>query len=252
MTTLENKRRVLLRRIRITGWSALTALAVTIVCFLIYFHTVFMADRESTLEVFRDPRVTVATVGGSIVLAPANGAGSAGLLYFPGARVDPYSYLHSLVDVAASGVTVVVMEPLFNMALFDSRDLGELTSAAPTVQKWTLAGHSLGGVRACMLADHPDVTGLVLLASYCANDVSGLDIEVRQILASGDGLIDPVAVEQAREFLPATTTTTTLDGANHASFGTYGDQPGDGPARLSKLEMREALTDLIVPLTASD
>ena len=252
MTTLENRRRVLLRRIRITGWSALSALAVTIVCFLIYFHTVFTADREATLEVFRDPRVAVATVGGSVVLSPTNGAGSAGLLYFPGARVDPYSYLHSLVDVAASGVTVVVMEPLFNMALFDPRNLGELTSAAPNVQNWTLAGHSLGGVRACMLADHPDVTGLVLLASYCANDVSGLEIEVRQILASGDGLIDLVAVERARKFLPATTRTTTLDGANHASFGTYGDQPGDGPARLSRSDIREALTDLIVPLSASD
>lgn len=252
MTTLENRRRMLRRRIRITGWSALTSLVVTIVCFVTYFHIVFMADREATLEVFRDDRVSVTTVAGSVVLSGVDTPGTTGLLYFPGARVDPYSYLHSLVEVAASGVTVVVMEPLFNMALLDSRDLTELTAVAPRVTTWTLAGHSLGGVRACMLADHPDVTGLVLLASYCANDISRLDIQVLQIFASADLLLDPVAVGESHGLLPANATQTTIGGANHASFGTYGEQPGDGLATLGRESIREVLTGLILPLTASD
>lgn len=252
MTTLEKRRRLIRRRIRITGWSALTSLLVTIIGFLTYFHIVFMADRDATLEVVRDDRVTLEVISGSIVLSPTGEATTAGVLYVPGARVDPYSYLHPLVDVAASGVTVVIIDPLFNMALLDQRTLDELVSLAPAIETWTLAGHSLGGVRACMLADDPRVTGLVLFASYCANDISGLDIPVLQVLASDDGLIDLSAVDEARGLLPASTTTTTIEGANHASFGSYGEQPGDGVATLTRQQVQESITELMMPLVHSD
>lgn len=252
MTTLEKRRRLIRRRIRITGWSALTSLLVTVIGFLTYFHIVFMADRDATLEVFRDDRVTLEVISGSLVLSPTGEATTAGVLYVPGARVDPYSYLHPLVDVAASGVTVVIMDPLFNMALLDQRNLDELVAAAPSIETWTLAGHSLGGVRACMLADDPRVTGLVLFASYCANDISHLGIPVLQVLASDDGLIDISAVNEARGLLPASATATTIEGANHASFGTYGDQPGDGLATLSRQQVRESVTELMMPLVVSD
>lgn len=248
MTTLENRRRLIRRRIRITGWTALTSLLVTIVGFLTYFHIVFMADRDATLEVYRDDRVSVQAVDGSIVLSPQGAPLSQGLLYFPGARVDPYSYVYPLTDIAASGVTVVIMDPLMNMALFDQRDIGTLTSVAPDIKSWTLAGHSLGGVRACMLADHPRVSGLVLLGSYCANDISSLDIEVLQLLASDDGLIALDALEESAGFLPEGTARVTMDGANHASFGTYGEQPGDGIATLTRQEFRALFTDLVLPV----
>jgi hypothetical protein len=252
MTTLEKRRRLIRRRIRITGWSALTSLLVTVIGFLTYFHIVFMADRDATLEVFRDDRVTLEVISGSLLLSPTGEATTAGVLYVPGARVDPYSYLHPLVDVAASGVTVVIMDPLFNMALLDQRNLDELVAAAPSIETWTLAGHSLGGVRACMLADDPRVTGLVLFASYCANDISHLGIPVLQVLASDDGLIDISAVNEARGLLPASATATTIEGANHASFGTYGDQPGDGLATLSRQQVRESVSELVMPLVVSD
>lgn len=252
MTTLEKRRRLIRRRIRITGWSALTSLLVTVIGFLTYFHIVFMADRDATLEVFRDDRVALEVISGSLLLSPTSEATTAGVLYVPGARVDPYSYLHPLVDVAASGVTVVIMDPLFNMALLDQRNLDELVAAAPSIETWTLAGHSLGGVRACMLADDPRVTGLVLFASYCANDISHLGIPVLQVLASDDGLIDISAVNEARGLLPTSATTTTIEGANHASFGTYGDQPGDGLATLSRQQVRESVTELVMPLVVSD
>lgn len=252
MTTLENRRRLLRRRIRITGWTALTSLLVTVVSFLTYFHIVFMADREATLEVFRDDRVSVEELRGSLVLSPTGETPTTGVLYIPGARVNPYSYLHPLLDAAASGVTIVIIDPLFNMALLDGRDLDELTAVAPAVKTWTLAGHSLGGVRACMLADDPRVTGLVLFASYCATDISALDVVVLQVLASEDGLINLEAVESAHALLPPSAQRTTLEGANHASFGTYGDQPGDGVATLTRDQVRAMVTELMAPLLRAD
>jgi hypothetical protein len=252
MTTLDARRRLIIRRIRITGWTALTSLLVTAVSFLTWVHIVFAAERDATLEVFRDDRIQVSEADGSIVMQATEGAGTTGVLYFPGARVNPYSYLYPLSEIAASGVTVVIMDPLMNMALFDTRSIDELSLAAPKVSDWVLSGHSLGGVRACMLADHPDVVGLVLMGSYCANDISSTAIPVLQILASGDGLIDAEALKASAQLLAPSTQKITLEGANHASFGTYGEQPGDGIATLSRAEVREELTALFQRLLAGD
>jgi hypothetical protein len=251
MTKLTASQRRRRRRIRITGWTALTSLLVTIVGFLTWFHIVFTADRSSTLEVYRDDRVVVEQLPGVVVMAPAVApAGTHGVLYFPGARVDPYSYLYPLADVAASGVTVVIMKPLMNMALFDSRDIGALAGAAPGVSTWTLAGHSLGGVRACMLANDPRVTSLVLFASYCANDLSQAQLDVAVVTGDQDGLIDSDAITESLALLPPDRATLiTIEGANHASFGTYGAQPGDGEAVLCQVQMRERITEILLGVT---
>ena len=139
MTPHERRRRLRLRRIRITGWTALTSLLVTLVGFLTYFHIVFPADRDATLEVFRDDRVQVRASDARVVMSPTNEVLPRGMLYFPGARVDPYSYLYPLADIAAAGTTVVVVDPLFNMALVDSRGVEELTADFPAITSWVLA-----------------------------------------------------------------------------------------------------------------
>ncbi|MBT5576327.1 MAG: alpha/beta hydrolase [Microbacteriaceae bacterium] len=246
MTPHERGRRLRIRRIRITGWTALTSLVVTLVGFLTYFHIVFPADRAATLEVFRDSRVRVEASEGRVVMEPTGESTGRGILYFPGARVDPYSYLYPFADLVAAGNTLVVVDPLMNMALFDPRGLGELTADFSDISTWVVAGHSLGGVKACLEVDNPAVSDLVLMGSFCANDISALDIGVIQIVADRDGLIDESSRRDAEKFLPAQSRRTmTLEGANHASFGTYGPQPGDGTSTLSAAEVRVSLTDIL-------
>jgi len=253
MTPHERRRRLRLRRIRITGWTALTSLLVTLVGFLTYFHIVFPADRDATLEVFRDDRVQVRPSDARVVMSPTNELLPRGILYFPGARVDPYSYLYPLADIAAAGTTVVVVDPLFNMALVDSRGVEELTADFPAITSWVLAGHSLGGVKACMEASHPAVTHLVLFASYCANDISGLDIEVFQVVGDRDGLLDDSLRREAESLLPAGQYRTfTIRGANHADFGTYGPQPGDGDSAYSDPTMRTMITGALTTHVLQD
>ena len=246
MTPHERRRRLRLRRIRITGWTALTSLLVTLVGFLTFFHIVFPADRAATLDVFRDSRVTVEARDNRVIMSPTQDPDSVGMLYFPGARVDPYSYLYPLVDIAAEGTTVVIVDPLFNMALIDSRGVGELTRDLPDVSEWVLAGHSLGGVKACLEADHPSVIHLALFASYCATDISSLDIGVLQIVGDQDGLLDNDFRVEALSLLPnGEDATLVIPGANHADFGTYGPQPGDGPSAYTDEEMRDIITEAL-------
>jgi len=253
MTPHERTRRRRLRRIRITGWTALTSLLVTLVGFLTYFHIVFPAERSATLEVFRDDRVQVEASDARVIMSPTGDSNSRGMLYFPGARVDPYSYIYPLVDLAAAGTTVVIVDPLFNMALIDARGVSELTSDFPGITSWVLAGHSLGGVKACMEASHPAVTHLVLFASYCANDISDLDIQVLQVTGDRDGLLDDTLRRDAEGLLPpGRHTTVTIVGANHADFGTYGPQPGDGDSTRSNQVMRTLITDALTTHVLTD
>lgn len=246
MTPHERSRRLWLRRIRITGWTALSSLLVTIVGFLTFFHIVFPAEREATLEVYRDDRVQVSAAPGVVIMSPTGDTTEQGILFFPGARVDPYSYLYPFVDVVAEGHTLVIADPLFNMALLDPRGVDDLTASVPEITSWTIAGHSLGGVKACSEAHHPSVTGLVLLASYCASDLSFRDIPVTQITGTHDGLIDERARAEGERFLPAgSPAATAIAGANHASFGTYGEQPGDGVEALTDAEFRDILTTIM-------
>lgn len=248
MSPLSARARLRRRRIRITGWTALSSLLVTIVGFLVFFHTVFAAERDATLEVYRDTRVVVEPGEGLVVMKPAGEANETALLYFPGARVSAYAYLWPLLDVAASGTTVVIAQPLMNMALFDPRGLDSFAPAAPGATTWILAGHSLGGVKACLEAADARVSALVLFASYCANDISSLEREVRVVLGGADGVIDLDAVNTAAALLPDSSVVVSIPGANHASFGTYGPQPGDGIATREPSQVRKEITTLVAEL----
>jgi pimeloyl-ACP methyl ester carboxylesterase len=148
---------------------------------------------------------------------------------------------------------VVITKPVLNLAFFDLRPLDAFTAAVPNTTRWFVGGHSLGGVRACMLADDTPagtaVAGLVLFGSYCASAVDD-DLPVLSISGSEDGLSTPAKIDDTADLLPADTTFVQIDGANHASFGAYGDQPGDGMATITATESEQAITDALASFVA--
>ena len=92
----------------------------------------------------------------------------------------------------------------------------------------------------------PDVNGLVLFGSYCANDLSGSVIPVLSLGGSEDALSTPAKIEKASTKLPTDAEFVQIDGANHARFGDYGGQSGDGTATSSSDETRGILTENLV------
>jgi hypothetical protein len=83
------------------------------------------------------------------------------------------------------------------------------------------------------------------MASFCASDLSARDIPALQLLGDRDGLIDLNAVDEASLLLPERTGTTTIAGANHASFGAYGPQSGDGIATTPRDDVAAIITAAI-------
>ncbi|WP_258132243.1 alpha/beta hydrolase [Microbacterium sp. MYb62] len=201
---------------------------------------VMPAEPGPLATVQENPAITVTDADQGIVLAPADGDSDVGLVFIPGAKVDPWAYAAILQGLAEDGVTVVITRPWLNLAFFDPRGLGSFTSAAPEIDVWGVGGHSLGGVRACQLA--ADADALVLFASYCANDLSDSGLPVLSLSGSEDGLSTPEKIADARDQLPADAEMVEIEGASHASFGDYGPQDGDGTPTISTEEMHAEVT----------
>jgi len=207
---------------------------------------VMQAEAQPLDSVLDNSQISVTDTADAIILQPTGNDSGIGLVFIPGAKVDAQAYLNKLSGVVQeSSVTVVITKPILNLAFFDQRPLTTFTDHAPSVTSWYVGGHSLGGVRACQYAAQPDVAGLILFGSYCANDLSDSDIKVLSITASNDGLSTPQKVADAASLLPADTVNDQIAGANHASFGDYGVQAGDGESTVSSATVRLQLTDEI-------
>jgi len=184
--------------------------------------------------------VTTHAVRQAIVLEPRDVPVSGpGFLFFPGARVRPEAYIDHLALVAREGFRVVIVRLPFDLAILAPRRgehvLRELGEAG--ARTWVVGGHSLGGVVAAGAARRgdPRIVGLVLFASYPADSGSLADrnIPVLSLYASGDGLATPDEIRDRARLLPADTRYVLIEGGNHAGFGSYGPQRGDGVARIS-------------------
>lgn len=237
--------------------AVIAVVALLAVLFLAYAHTVMQGERGPALAAWTDDAVEITSHDAGIVIEPAGGGAGEGLVFVPGAKVDPYAYLSKLSAVAeASGLTIVITHPTLNLAFFDTRPLATFTELAPEVDEWWVGGHSLGGVRACQLAGEPDapgrpeLAGVMLFGSYCANDLSGSGLAALSVSGSNDGLSTPAKVGAASGLLPADAAFVELEGANHADFGDYGAQPGDGESTLDDAEVRDEIAAAVAAFLA--
>jgi hypothetical protein len=179
------------------------------------------------------------------VFKPANSDPRSGLIFYPGGRVDARAYAPLARSIAESGYLVVIVPMPLNLAIFGSNRAQEVIDTYPAVQYWTIGGHSLGGAMAARFAyqNPASVQGLVLMASYPASsdDLSDYDLKVLSIFGTRDAVMADGSIEDSRALLPADTRWAAIEGGNHAQFGWYGSQSGDGQATISRPEQQAAV-----------
>ena len=163
---------------------------------------------------------------------------AAGLIFYPGGKVEHTAYAPLLRACAERGVLCVLIRMPFNLAVFNINGANGIPEQFPDVDHWYLGGHSLGGAMAASYAaDHADeLDGLVLLAAYSTRDLTGSGLAVLSVYGSEDGVLDLAKYEQYRSNLPAGTSEVVIDGGCHAGFGRYGAQTGDGTPAISSDE----------------
>jgi hypothetical protein len=231
-----------------------------VLAFVVYASTPFLAESAPLDRVRNDPALQVTETADATVLAPRDGGSGEGLVFLAGARVEAAAYAYKLSGLAEAGITVVIVRPVLGFAILEWRPFNTFTGLAPGVDRWLVGGHSLGGVRACQyVADqsaeaNPDdtdtstapIVGLVLLGSYCATDIAASSVPALSIAAGNDGLSTGDKIQGAADLLPDTTEFVRIPGANHASFGDYGAQPGDGTVTADDDGVRDALTSAVL------
>ncbi|WP_138005224.1 alpha/beta hydrolase [Halalkalirubrum salinum] len=182
--------------------------------------------------------------GYTIASGPVTEA-TTGIVYYPGALVDPESYIPTLAPLAAERDVLIVV-PTFplELAIADVDRADSVRADYPAIDQWVVGGHSLGGAAACRYAaETDDLDGLVLHAAYCDVDISNRSLPTLSVQGSNDEVINADAERAARSNLPAEATIVTVEGMTHAQFGAYGPQRGDGSPAVDDATARDRLTE---------
>ena len=207
-----------------------------------YYH----AD-ETALEVmaYQTDRVQTEQDGDVIWFVPEDPI--AGLIFYPGGKVEHTAYAPLLHACAENGILCALVRMPGNLAVLDPNAADGLQEAYPEITTWYIAGHSLGGAMASnyAAAHAEDFDGLILLAAYSTKDLTGTPLRVLSVYGSEDGVMNRDSYEKNRANLPADTTEVVLDGGCHAQFGCYGPQDGDGIPTISGEEQLRQTAEAI-------
>jgi hypothetical protein len=188
-------------------------------------------------------------VRGWYVFAP-EGSPDAGFVFYPGGLVDAAAYAPLMQRLADGGVLSVIVPMPLELAVFGIDRAAAVIAAHPHVTRWVIGGHSLGGAMASQFVRRSPqaAEGLVLLASYpaAATDLSELPIRAVSVYGTEDGLTAPEAFEASLARLPPGTELVVIDGGNHAGFGHYGPQGGDGVAAIDREEQQRQTSEAVL------
>ena len=212
----------------------------------VYLGTCSHASPEAAALLQGDGDVTVTAIDGGWLL---DGPGTEdALVFYPGGKVEPTAYLPLLMTLARDGVDCFLVRMPLNLAVFD-QDAAAPIQDAYAYDRWYVGGHSLGGACAALYAaENADrLTGLILLAAYATKPLSA-DLAVLELHGSEDGVLNRKKLEEGKRYLPASAISEELPGGNHAQFGDYGPQKGDGAATVSRAEQTAWAADRIEQL----
>lgn len=218
-------------------------LAVVIIGGFVYVKSGYDATEEAVAATASNENVTVTEEkNGDLVFMPENPI--AGMIFYPGAKVEYKAYAPLMQKFAQQRIACVLVEMPLNLAVLDKDAAKGIKEQYPQIRDWYMAGHSLGGAMAASYtAAHADeYKGLILLAAYSEEDLSQTELQVISLYGSEDQVLDLEKYEECKLNLPETTYGLAIGGGCHAFFGDYGEQSGDGEPWID----REKQMDLTV------
>ncbi len=212
---------------RIVGITiAIIASTIALLCgiCLVFLLDCYHADMDSIEAFTTDRELSYKTDGIYTVFEPENAI--AGLIFYPGAKVEHEAYLPLMEACASEGILCVLVEMPLYFPLIHPNAADGIQAQYPDIKNWYIGGHSLGGYSATnyLSKHHEEYAGLILLASYPAVDLSGTALDVLSIYGSNDTIMNRQRYEDGLSKLPAHYEELVIEGGCHAFFGMYDGQ----------------------------
>jgi len=235
------KKRKLKKRIWIIP---LCLLGILFLCFFLYSEDYYHADRSALSALESDELVSVTkTDYGWLFDGPSE---NDALIFYPGAKIEETAYAPLLHLLAKEGMDACLVNMPFRLAFFGGNKADDLISRY-AYNNWYIGGHSLGGAIAANYAANHDkrLTGVVLLAAYSTKKLSD-SLAVTVVYGSEDHVLNMANLKEGDRLLPDNAAKHVIEGGNHAQFGIYGAQNGDGMAFISSEEQQRLAVELIL------
>ena len=186
-----------------------------------------------------------------VYFEPAETSSSTAIIFYQGAFVEEKSYGLWAAKLADAGYPVYLIHHPLNLAVMKPNKAQQIIEDY-NITSYVIGGHSLGGVMASRFAhdslkkqsmDQKILKGVFFLASYPDKKGSLEDrsLPVLSITGTNDGVLDQQAFQNNKQFLPKDTDYITIQGGNHAGFGSYGKQKGDNAAAITNKQQQEAV-----------
>lgn len=225
------------RRLWIILGAALAAILLVCAGFAVYVGDYYHADAAAVQAMAISDDITVCKIGrDNLVFAPPNP--KAGLIFYPGGKVEYTAYAPLIRACAEKGILCVLVKMPCNLAVLDMNAADGIAGQYPDIDAWYIGGHSLGGaMAAAYAADHSgELDGLILLAAYSTKDLNESGLDVLSVYGSEDRVLNQEKYERYRGNLPPEAAESVIDGGCHAGFGSYGAQKGDGIPAITNEE----------------
>lgn len=218
-----------------------------IIMFGFYYVNDYYHALETDIEAYQTEKIVNVEVSEDDTIVCIPEKATAGMIFYPGGKVEYTAYLPLMKACASNGILCVLVEMPFNLAVLDINAADGIQQKYSEISNWYMAGHSLGGSMAASYiggnADEYD--GLILLGSYSTEDLKDTELKVLSIYGSEDKVMKRDNYIENIENMPTNFEEEILQGGNHAGFGMYGAQEGDGKATLSNEEQILMTADII-------
>ena len=214
------------------------------VIFFIYVSGYYHADETAQHFMLSDDSVSVtATDYGWLFDGSSE---DTALIFYPGGKVEETAYAPLLHTLAAEGMDVCLVRMPFRLAILHGNAADAIINSHDYTN-WYIGGHSLGGVMAASYAsDHGDeLSGVILLAAYPIKQIPDPMKEI-QVIGSEDHVINQDKVKEGKAYASKYYTEHVIEGGNHAQFGSYGQQNGDGMATITPEEQIQETIQVIL------
>lgn len=171
------------------------------------------------------------------------------VVFYNGTLVDSQAYGQLALQLAQAGFDTYLLKTNLDLPILESQAAIKLIEDKHLSQV-ILAGHSLGGVMAAqnsLSLKKGTVAGLLLLAAYPSHktNLAQAQFPVWSLVGDQDLIIKKDAYEDGKHRLPKNTSYIRIKGGNHAGFGNYGPQKGDGQATITPKVQQEQVVKIL-------